>query len=42
MVHALTLIHGCIGLLREGWPMRRVGVEHLVGLFAEGAGRAGR
>ncbi|MFE1598523.1 hypothetical protein [Methylobacterium sp. ID0610] len=43
MVRALTLIHGCVGLLREGWPMRRVGVEQWVALLAERSGpRAGR
>jgi hypothetical protein len=35
MARALLLIHGCAGLLREGWPVRSFRVQRLVGLFGD-------
>ncbi|MGY2047615.1 hypothetical protein [Methylobacterium sp. JK268] len=35
MARALSLIHGCLGLLREGWPMPRLPVDALVARVAE-------
>ncbi len=40
MARALILIHGCAGLIREGWPPVGLPWERLVGLFSES--RSGR
>ncbi|MGX7708826.1 hypothetical protein [Methylobacterium sp. Gmos1] len=40
MARALILIHGCAGLIREGWPPVGLPWERLVGFFGEsGSGR---
>ena len=36
MARALILIHGCAGLIREGWPPVGLPWERLVGLFSDG------
>lgn len=41
MARALTLIHGCVGLLGEGWPVRGLSVARLEALLG-GVGRARR
>ncbi|ACA18856.1 hypothetical protein M446_4515 [Methylobacterium sp. 4-46] len=42
MVRALSLIQGCLGLLREGWPVPRLRLDHVVDRLGDGPGRAGR
>ncbi|GJD50057.1 hypothetical protein OPKNFCMD_2793 [Methylobacterium crusticola] len=42
MARALTLIHGCAVLLREGWPPVGLPWQRLVGLFGDAAGRRER
>ncbi|WP_281287321.1 hypothetical protein [Methylobacterium terricola] len=38
MARALILIHGCAGLIREGWPPIGLSWERLVVLFSEAEG----